>query len=58
MRSTKIVSRHVKATITDRLTDIRRWRRLRVPWKAILKELGLDCNVDTLSRNYKFRDVL
>ena len=56
--STRKVSQEVKTTVRRRIKNINHWRRLGVPWKAILKQLDLPCNEKTLSYHWRFRGIV
>ncbi len=57
---TKSISREVKTTVRRQIKRINRWRGLNVPWKAILKEVGLQSvyNEKTLANHYHNRGLI
>ena len=56
--TTKQKSQQCRKAISTQRKRITVWRSLGVPWKAILRELKLDCDHRTLATNYHARGLV
>lgn len=54
----KAKSQEARKAVKMQIKRISFWRRLGVPWKAIRKELGLNCDHKTLANHYHSRSLI